>query len=164
MPRFVFERLTECLPPPSVGHSPWFRYSGRQPCQHNTADILPAQCGLFIPCKSGNRLEPPSHYSVSICIILICNGCIPSWFRVTIDELPPSATFNHMRCDYTLRLIEVLRPLQPLWYSRKIGTVLSTTPSTSCRSIDHLTLLSCLVSHQAGLHFYRMLLPLRKKE
>ena len=154
MPRFVFERLTECLPPPSVGHSPWFRYSGRQPCQHNTADILPAQCGLFIPCKSGNRLEPPSHYSVSICIILICNGCIPSWLRVTIDVLPPGATFNHMRCDYTLRLIEVLRPLQPLWYSRKIGTVLSTTPSTSCRSIDHLTLLLCLVSHQAGLRVW----------
>ena len=119
-----------------------------------TYGMSSATVGLFIPCKSGNRLEPPSHYSVSICIILICNGCIPSWFRVTIDELPPSATFNHMRCDYTLRLIEVLRPLQPLWYSRKIGTVLSTTPSTSCRSIDHLTLLLCLVSHQAGLRVW----------
>lgn len=154
MPRLVFERLTEFLPPPSVGHSPWFRYSGRLPCQHNAADILSAQCGLFIPCKSGNRLEPSSHYSVSVCITLICNGCIPSWLRVTIDVLPPGATFNHMRYDYTLRLIEVLRPLQPLWYSRKIGTVLSATPSTSCRSIDHLTLLSCLVSHQAGLRVW----------
>lgn len=106
------------------------------------------------PVKAEIDWSPPSHYSVSICIILICNGCIPSWLRVTIDVLPPGATFNHMRCDYTLRLIEVLRPLQPLWYSRKIGTVLSATPSTSCRSIDHLTLLSCLVSHQAGLRVW----------
>lgn len=154
MPRLVFERLTECLPPPSVGHSPWFRYSGRLPCQHNAADIFICVAWSLHSLWKRKSIGAPSHYSVSICITLICNGCIPSWLRVTIDVLPPGATFNHMRCDYTLRLIEVLRPLQPLWYSRKIGTVLSATPSTSCRSIDHLTLLSCLVSHQAGLRVW----------
>ena len=154
MPRLVFNDLQNV-----------FRH--RRSVTHHGSDIV-AGCPASImpqiyylrsvvssfPSKSGNRLEPPSHYSVSICITLICNGCIPSWLRVTIDVLPPGATFNHMRCDYTLRLIEVLRPLQPLWYSRKIGTVLSATPSTSCRSIDHLTLLSCLVSHQAGLRVW----------
>lgn len=154
-------RKRHCLPSPSVGRSPLIPNSGisASTIPHMTSAY--AQCGLFSPDVSRDRLELPSHYSISICIHAVCNGYIPSQLRVPADVLPPNATFNPMHCDYARRLIEVL-PFAPTpLVLQKDRNVLSATPSTSCRSIDHLTLLSCLVSHQAGLHFYRMLLPLR---